>query len=65
MRDGRIACPVLTCTREMPSRSLMCAHCWGRVPKALREAIGSLKGDRRGEKVRQAIAAAQAAPEAP
>lgn len=59
--EGRIACPVLTCDRDMPGGQIMCAHCWARVPKELRKEIGALRADRRGEKVRQAIHAAQAA----
>jgi len=40
VRNSRIACPVLTCTRDMQAGSIMCAHCWGRVPKDLRKAVG-------------------------
>jgi hypothetical protein len=63
MSDARIACPVLTCTRDIPAGAIMCVWCWARVPKDLRAQIGNRRADRRGDKVRLAIAAAQAAPD--
>lgn len=57
----RAACPVLNCTRTMPSNQEMCAHCWQHVPAATRRAIGEepVHSLRRRTLMAEAIAAAQ------
>ena len=64
--DPRTPCPVVTCDRSMPAGQVMCAHCWGNVPKDLRKKIGSTANSdatrRHREYVKQAVAAAQAVP---
>ncbi len=62
MSRARVDCPVLTCRNMMPAGQVMCARCWDHVPKSLRKDIDGAKSGstRRQEKVRLAIASAQA-----
>ncbi len=59
----RAECPVLTCTRTMPSSEEICSHCWQRVPATIRQQINKAKvsSRHRSELVALAVSAAQVA----
>jgi hypothetical protein len=59
----RAECPVLSCTRTMPSSDEICAHCWQHVPADIRRAIAKepVHSRRRGELMTLAVSAAQVA----
>lgn len=61
MITARADCPVLSCTRTMPSNQEICAHCWQHVPRDIRRAINRepVHSLRRRGLMAQAIAAAQ------
>lgn len=64
MTAERAECPVLTCTRTMPSSEEICAWCWQKVPGAIRRSINRepVHSLRRRVLMAQAVSAAQAAP---
>ena len=63
MGPERAECPVLTCSRTMPSNQEICAWCWQKVPSDIRRSINrqAVHSQRRRELMAQAISAAQVA----
>lgn len=63
MSPERAECPVLTCSRTMPSNQEICAWCWQHVPIDVRRSINRqpVHSLRRRELMALAISSAQVA----